>query len=81
MKPPPSAEPRNASADNDDGDFFRSLRSGESRVVADAMAERETVVDELTLDTLFGSRGETDKSGSGYEKAASRRHLFSVALL
>jgi hypothetical protein len=33
----------------------------------------------LSVDTFFGFGGETNKGGSGYEKAAARRHLFSVA--
>jgi len=53
-------------------------------VVADAMAEGETVVDELSVDAFFSFGCESDEGGSdrlsncGAEEAAARRHCFSV---
>lgn len=51
-------------------------------MVTDAMAERKTVVDELSVDALFGLGGEADEGGGGYgaKKLTARRHLLSVAL-
>ena len=44
------------------------------------MAQRETVVDELSVDSLFGFGGQADQGGGGCKKASAGRHLFSLAL-
>lgn len=82
MKTPSRAETGNASADDDYPDFLGSLGCGKCRVIAEAMAERETVVNESAVDAFFGFGGESNEGGGGYcaEESPSRRHLFSVAL-
>ena len=49
-------------------------------MVAEPVAQRETVVYELSVDALFGFGGKADQGGGGCQKASSGRHLFSVAI-
>ncbi len=80
---PRGAESGDASADNHAGDFLQALGRGKRRVVTQAVAEREAIVDEPTVDALFGFGGKTDEGWGRYcaEKSPSRRHLSSVAFM
>ena len=82
VKTPSRAESGGASANDRDSDFLGALGSGEGGVVANAVAERKTVVHESTVDAFFSFGGESNEGGSYCaEESPSRRHLFSVALL
>jgi hypothetical protein len=82
VEPPCRSESCDACADDDDPDFLSSRGLRKRRVIAEAVAEREAVVDELAVNAFFGFGGESDKGGGGYcaEESPAGRHCFSVAL-
>jgi hypothetical protein len=61
---PGRTQSRDAAADDDDRQALGTARRGERRAIANAMAERKSVVDEAAGDGSRGFGGEADQAGA-----------------
>ena len=60
-KAPSSAEAGDSTADDDDGNFFDTLRRGKRGAIAQEMTHLEGIVDEGAFDLSFTFEGEADE--------------------
>ncbi len=74
-KTPRRAEAGDSAADNDNGEFFDALRCGESRAVAQQVADLEGIVDERAFDLSFTLERKADERGAAQSEKFATAHL------